>query len=1473
MSVVPTSPPIKSTNNDLLSSEPTIKSPSLLDPVNSSCPFDQLSADKSSVNSSSSTGFIHPSDSSDLSYNYPRHCYLTAAAKVNNIPGIVLLDTGSGVTIISSNHWRIIGTNSPITSYDGPEIQGPEGSSIGPEGRVFVQITLAGITIRHPAVLAKNFDHLILLGNDYMKSIGLVLDLQDNKMWLRTDPDRQYSISSDLTQAGRIDVPVMSTEHRVIAPYHIAYIQVSTPTFLSSNTWDASITGHRPHIATANSLIRFTDRKSFVQIVNYSARQQNLYAGQHVAVADAYFDYMNHEIKNHSSLESPMPYTKEGSYLSSLSNNQHKINLENHLQDKSGSLTFALSSKNVMCADSNCCSFSSSSSSSQSLSIARENEPPVSKISPPTSLTSHHSNSFISSSIPPTTSSITSQTSFLNVLSTSPSYSQYDLISSLSQSHISPSSTLSSSSSVSSSTFPFRSPSSHLQTLPEFTINDTDLDSQQVFQLRNLLLKYSTCFNDKTGRTSLTRHYIDTGNSKPIKLRPYRVSPARQSIISNQIQQMLHDGIIEPANGPYAAPVTLQPKKDGSLRFCVDFRQLNSATVRDVYPIPRIDDTLDQLQNAKYFTSMDLKSGFWQIELDDESRPKTAFTTHAGLYHFTVMPFGLTNAPATFQRLMDLVLGGLKWSCALVYLDDIIVYSSTFSSHLQHLELVLQRIQASGLTLHRSKCQFCKTKLRYLGHVVSQSGIEPDPDKIRAVREYPIPMKLKDVRAFLGLTSYYRRFIKNFATVAEPLISLTRSADNRPFLWSTTCQQAFDYLRQLLIQAPIVAYPQFDKPFVLQLDASDVGLSAILAQKLIDEDGVQREHVIGYASRTLSSSERHFSATERECLAIVYGCNHFRPYLEGVRFTIVTDHKALKWLHHTKDLNSRLARWAMQIAAYDVEIQHRPGSDNANCDALSRAPVNVVSNNTITSSYTDPCTSPTIIDPGYLFVLDYFSHGSLPSPQRFIPISLQNNVTITTTPIFSSPSLPFTSLANIHFGDNIQLYDDIRVAQWQDSELLPLLNYLQAQQLPDDAIRKTILQLATFHRVIDGVLYRVVHSSKLNTENPSSATTTSSEPIFNHHQQFRLVIPKSKIIDLLSLAHDHPTSAHLGRRKTLFRLSTRFYWPHMRRDVEEYVRACKLCQQYKASNQKPGGLMSPIVVNEPWNTVGIDLTGPLPKTRRGNIYILVVIDYFTKWVELFPLTNIKAKTIAQIFVDDVMCRFGFPVRIISDNGVQFLSNIFTNVCQILDIKHQRTPFYHPQSNLCERVNRTIKPLLAALAHHDSKSWDTKLAQIAFALRTARSDSTEQSPAFLMFGRHPRNGLDLCLPSPTPVDQLPTTDDLSDYRKRLLTDLLPAYTATREILDISHQRQASQYNQHHRFIQFEPGDLVWVAALSGIAMGKWRGKKLSPRREGPYRVVERLSSLTYSLIHTITNQQLGPIHVNRLERYYSFKAID
>jgi transposase InsO family protein len=1313
-------------------------------------------ASQSSLHSSQSTGFVVSTDSLLALNDCPRDCYLTAQAEVNDVSGIVLLDTGSGVTIISSSHWKILGVPDAILPYRGPVIQGPDGSSIGPEGEVSVRITMAGITIDHRAILAKNFHHLVLLGNDYMKSIGLVLDLQANKMWLRNHPTSTYAISSDVTHAGRIDIPVLSHERRTIAPYHIAFLQVNIPSSLSSQRWDASITSPHTRVATANSLIRFNNRKSFVQVANCSPHRQYISNGQLVGFADLYSGDTDTSTRVY-----PVPNqtSSTSSQLQNLSNEQNSLSRQ------------AVADHQQRVSDNH--------------------------------------------------ASLTSSTS----------------------------------------TF-----------LDSLDLQNSDLTSNESLQLQNLINKYQSCFQDKPGHTSLTKHHIDTGSTKPIKLRPYRVSPHRQQIITQQIHQMLIDGIIEPANGPYAAPVTLQPKKDGSLRFCVDFRELNAATIRDVYPIPRIDDTLDQLHAAKYFTSLDLKSGFWQIELDDESRPKTAFTSHAGLFQFKVMPFGLTNAPATFQRLMDLVLGGLKWSCALVYLDDIIVYSPSFDSHLHHLESVLQHIQSSGLSLQILKCHFAKTKLKYLGHVVSSSGIEPDPDKIRAVRDYPIPARLKDVRTFLGLTSYYRRFIKNYATIAEPLLFLTRNSEHKQFSWSTQCQNAFLHLRQLLIQAPIIAYPRFDQPFILQLDASDVGLSAILAQNLLDADGIRREHVIGYASRTLSPIERRYSPTERECLAIVYGCSQFRPYLEGVRFTILTDHRALRWLRQTKDLNSRLARWAMQIAAYDVDIQHRPGSQNTNCDALSRAPVDSSSQSIINSpsQYMDSHKVP--IKSDHCLLLNYFHCSSLPPPQLTLPIPLLVN-TIQINAV-SPTSLPFSSiyLANLNFVTNTHLYEELREAQWQDSQLLPLLNYLQHQKLPDDPDRTKLLTTAASHRLVDGVLYRVLRSSGTLTNTSSVINDFASLPFLHPQQQLRLVVPTSKIRDVLSLAHDHPTTAHLGRRKTLYRLSSRFTWPRMRRDVIAYVQSCTLCQRYKSSNQFPGGLMQPIVVHQPWNTVGIDLTGPLPKTRHGNTYILVVIDYFTKWVELFALADIKAKTIAQVFIDEVVCRFGFPVRIISDNGVQFVSSIFTNVCQSLGIKHHRTPLYHPQSNLCERVNRTLKPLLAALAHHDQKSWDTKLPQIAFALRTAPSDSTEQSPAFLMFGRHPRQALDLYLPSPANMEQLPNTHDLSQYRKNLLNDLMPAYASTRELLDLSHQRQTRQYNQRHRPLQFEPGDLVWVTALSGIAMGKWRGPKLGPRWDGPYLVIERLSSLTYSLEHTLNKKRLGTIHVSRIKPYYTFASL-
>ncbi|CAF3259695.1 unnamed protein product [Rotaria socialis] len=323
--------------------------------------------------------------------------------------------------------------------------------------------------------------------------------------------------------------------------------------------------------------------------------------------------------------------------------------------------------------------------------------------------------------------------------------------------------------------------------------------------------------------------------------------------------------------------------------------------------------------------------------MDKDARQKTAFVTHKGLFEFNVMPFGLTNAPATFQRLMDIVLAGLKWQCCLVYIDDVVIFSPTFEQHMTDLERVFQALQSANLTLKASKCQFCRREMRYLGHIITQNGIKPDPDLIKSVTNFPQPKKIKDVQSFLGLTGYYRRFIKDYSKIAEPLLQQLRNSQqgNHQLKWSKECTNAFETLKKRLTNAPIMNTPNFEQPFILELDACEYGLGAILTQEY-DEN----KYVIAYASRTLSTAERKYGATEREALAILWATKYFRPYLEGNKIYVRSDCKALEWMRTAKYVTGRLARWAMKLSAYQIEeIKYRPGKLNANADSLSRNPL------------------------------------------------------------------------------------------------------------------------------------------------------------------------------------------------------------------------------------------------------------------------------------------------------------------------------------------------------------------------------------------------------------------------------------------------------------------------------------------------------------------------------------------------------
>ena len=470
------------------------------------------------------------------------------------------------------------------------------------------------------------------------------------------------------------------------------------------------------------------------------------------------------------------------------------------------------------------------------------------------------------------------------------------------------------------------------QLYSKLNIEDT-LSVQELDQLRAVVSSFSDVFamdQSELGRTDLIKHSIDTGGQGPVKQLPYRTPFSLRGKMEEMISQMLEQGVIKPSNSPWASPVVLVAKKDGTSRFCVDYRRLNSVTKMDTFPLPRIDDSLDLLANTAYFTTLDLASGYWQVEMDSGSREKTTFCSHSGLYEFNVMPFGLCNAPATFQRLMEAVLVGLAREKCVVYLDDILVMGKTFEEHLDNLAQVLSRLRQAGLKLKPKKCHLAKRRVCYLGYVVSSEGISADPAKVEAVKNFATPADVRQLRSFLGLASYYRRFIPAFSKVATPLFALTRK--DALFRWDEQCQKSFDHLKDLLIQAPLLVFPDFAKPFVLETDASGQGLGAVLGQQ--QESGLVAP--IAYASRTLQKHEQNYGVTELEALGVVWAIRHFRPYLYGHACKVYTDHEALKSLLNTPHPSGKLARWGLAIQELDLEIHYRPGRSNQAADALSR---------------------------------------------------------------------------------------------------------------------------------------------------------------------------------------------------------------------------------------------------------------------------------------------------------------------------------------------------------------------------------------------------------------------------------------------------------------------------------------------------------------------------------------------------------
>jgi len=463
--------------------------------------------------------------------------------------------------------------------------------------------------------------------------------------------------------------------------------------------------------------------------------------------------------------------------------------------------------------------------------------------------------------------------------------------------------------------------------IPLFNQEDViELPQSSNPNLQHLLRQYQLLFRCSPGKTTLAQHYIPTHGS-PVRVPPRRIPAHYKTQIQTQIQDMLNRGIIEESSSPWLAPVVIVPKKSGEIRLCVDYHQLNKKTTKDAYPLPLPDEVQDSLAGSAIFSTLDLQSGYWQMPVHEADIPKTAFCPGPGmgLFQFTRMPFGLTGAPSSFQRLMNRIFRDLPF--VTTYIDDILVHSANEEQHKDHLQQVFQKLQESGLTLRGKKCHFGMTQVAYLGHLFSAKGMMPDSQKVNAVQTWEIPTSVTAVRQFIGLASYYRRYIQDFATIAAPLHNLTQKGIS--FKWTQECTDAFNLLKQKLTQAPILAFPNFSteaSSFVVYTDASSIGIGAVLEQD---------SHVIAYASRALTKSEKHYSVIQRECLAVVYALKQFRHYLIGRPFTLVTDHAPLQWLSAQK-MEGLLCRWSLALQEYDFQIKYRKGTQNGNADALSR---------------------------------------------------------------------------------------------------------------------------------------------------------------------------------------------------------------------------------------------------------------------------------------------------------------------------------------------------------------------------------------------------------------------------------------------------------------------------------------------------------------------------------------------------------
>ena len=897
-------------------------------------------------------------------------------------------------------------------------------------------------------------------------------------------------------------------------------------------------------------------------------------------------------------------------------------------------------------------------------------------------------------------------------------------------------------------------------------------------ELKDLLeVKHAKAFSNHDrdyGKTDLIHFQanLKDRDDTPIAVPPYRTRPEMREAIEEQAFQMIADGLVSHSTSPYSAPILLARKKLGGWRFLTDFRKINERCVKVVYPLPRIEDSIHSLENPKFFSSMDLTKGFWQIPIHPDDRKFFAFSTGTMHLEYLVAPMGAKNSPSCLSALMQLVLRGLPPQHVISYLDDILCADSTMEDHIKHLDQVLAALEKAGLKLNPAKCSFAQESVVCLGHKLSRDGISPDPNNVEKIKSWKAPENAKRLKTFLGLSGYYRSFVKDYSKIAQKLTDLTH--EGTEWKWTNNHQEAFETLRDILTSDVVMCYPDFEKPLIIKSDASLSAIGYVLTQNF-----GKKEKVISYGSKKLTRPQQNWSTYDREFFGLLTAIRANSHYLRHAHFLAITDHRPLlAWrkVDVKKDPTGRRTRWAIELDTYDFELVHKKGKTHSDADAMSRRGDD---------------------DDDFATDDEEFAGFIEEGENKLMLYGMQE----------------IDEYSAIKF--NIRSSEKRRLLQHQDADaiLREVKNFVRQCKAPPRNFPEKWFK-TNFKRLVlkNNVLYRKSYSPTV------------------HAPVLQAIIPTTLVEEVMQDMHGSTFAGHPSFRKMQQKLERHVIWPTLAKDIEQFVKTCVICDKLRQpvpGNKTP---LQPIVAENIFDHVICDLL-KLPLAPGGFQYVLVFKDVFSGYTSLYKLRTKVSQGVTKC-LEDYVCRYGIPRRLTSDNGGEFCSEIMEAVCKVLGIKKGTSVAYRPESQgTVERQNRTLIKDLTKRLQQYGKSWVDHLAYAEWSFNTTPFSKTDMSPYFIFFGREPPvpsfSGIE---------EVGIRERSLRDYVQKMKERVKTIHDKARDRIAEKQAKEEEKYNRKAKHDPLEEGELVYESVPKKYRhklQPKWSGPlKVTKRRSSP-----------------------------------------